>query len=351
MQSRRRYLASLGALVLLTSLIAVQSARAATTYTVRFGAGVPKGFTARVFAPPVDRVPTIRVLRGDIIDLFGAQIVLPVGVGPLAWWAENVDGNNRPLSAIKSDPDADLPGVEADYKFNFQLFMGNATDCGAGADAPCTYNGTGDILNGGDRFETADGHFFVEITANPGDTLYAINPFSVNKRTILRIEVVADPTAVTTQAAIDAARTRLLARDRDEAVALDAKLSQTTTRHRDPKTGKMVYDAYAGFDTETIVLFAMYPRTLTVRRGDKVRWHFDVLQNDAHTATFPVKAGVNIARNAFRPACDPDGDDAPGPDVAPDFQSDPPCPAGAEPEFDLANNLTSKTGRRQVPRW
>ncbi|MDQ3645449.1 MAG: hypothetical protein M3345_00775 [Actinomycetota bacterium] len=354
MLQRRKGVGATLAMTLLLAVVAAQPVSAApTTYTVQIGAGVPRGFTPRVFAPPIDGVPTLKVQRGDTIHTTGgALILLPVGQGPLAWWEQYAQGQDRPYSAFVSDPDADQPGRVAPFKFNLQLFTPTDPSCGT-ADNPCVYSGSNPdpvagVLNPGD-LEATGGEYYVTIDAAPGEVIWGIQQFGTpNMTTVLKIQVVGDATAATTQAQIDSARATLLSRTRDQAAALNKKLLAGQSKHTDPTTGRTVYDAWSGYDTDVVSLFNMYPKRIVIHKGDVVRWRFDSLQHEAHTVTFPLKKGLELGGNGFMLSCDPDGDGGPGPDTPGDFQTFS-CPDPTQMEFELSARFLTPAGDGRYP--
>jgi plastocyanin len=80
----------------------------------------------------------------------------------------------------------------------------------------------------------------------------------------------------------------------------------------------------------------MYPRKLVLEKGDTVQWHFDSLNYEPHSATFPLSTAKEIAQGSFYPSCDPDGDAGPGPDTPPVLETPPFCadPTQLELNFD-----------------
>ena len=330
--------------------VPIVGAGAQTTadYTIKMGFGVPHGFSARPLAPVVNGVHTINVAMDAVIDLFGGGVILPEGTGPLEWHSENTNEVDAPFGLIASDPDADLEEPfpsDAPYKVNI-AGIDTPTDatCGATADDPCDIDGA-TLFNGGDRFASAEGHFYVRVTGNPGTTLWVTSPFGVSRLVALKIKVVA--TGVDTQAFIDTAAEAIKALERDEAAALHAKLSKSTTTHR-TSSGRVIHDAFAGYDTDTFALLDFYPTKLVIQRGDKVRWHFGNLSLEQHGLAFPLNAAKNIASNgSFIPVCDPDSDGE-GPDTfTVDFETFT-CPEG-ELEVDLGRGLTAESGDGKFP--
>ena len=104
--------------------------------------------------------------------------------------------------------------------------------------------------------------------------------------------------------------------------------------------GGGVIDAYAGYDGPHFSLDHMYPGKIKLQKGQQVVWHFDQLNFEDHTVTFPSKKAFKIASNSLiPPVCDPDGDSG----TLPDEPSNPDattladvCPGGvSQIEFDL----------------
>jgi hypothetical protein len=334
--------AALAVMGLVAGLL-IPPARAGAPLTIELGADVPKGFSARVYAPPVDGVPSIQVHKGDVVNLYNGMALLPVGLGPYEWYSEQGGGIDRPASFVETDPDPDVADPfesEADVKFNDSFFE-NVT-CGDTAADPCVFDGSNAPLNPGDR-EQYDFNFFVQIDAEPGETIWGVTGYAPSKDLSLRIDVVPDGDAVTTQAQVDDAYTRLHERDVDTALALDAKLIKKATSH---KVGsRRVWDAYVGYDTDVIALFAMYPKKIKLAKGDTVRFHFDQLNIEFHSAVFPVDRALDVAANGFMPVCDPDGDAGPANDnFTVDFETFTCEPGTGNLEIDLTTLMTAEAG-------
>jgi plastocyanin len=328
----------------------VANAQATADYTVIAGFDVPHGFSPRILAPLDHGIPTINIESGDIVNIVGGGVVLPEGTGPVEWHSDNTQELDSPYGLIVSDPDGDLTDpftADAPYKLNTAAIdTPTDADCGATADAPCAINGLS-FFNGGDRFASSEaGDFFIQVTANAGSTLWMTSPFGEGRLLSLRINVVAD--GVSTQAAIDTAADAIEAKESDAAAALHAKLSKASTSHM--VNGKRVWDAYAGYDSNTFALLDFYPTKLKIKKGDKVRWHFGSLHIEQHGLAFPLKAAKEILNNGFLPVCDPDGDadGADGPDTFVDFETFT-CPDGTVLELDLSRDLTDESGDGKYP--
>ena len=129
----------------------------------------------------------------------------------------------------------------------------------------------------------------------------------------MRVNVVPDNTATTTQAQINANESAVNAQQRDEAAAVINRL-QKPTQHK-TAAGHVVWDAYAGYDGDGWGLDAMFPTTLRIHKGDRVRWHFAQLLGNVHTVTFPRSTAIALANKDFagqNVVCEtPTGDTAP----------------------------------------
>jgi hypothetical protein len=339
---RLRFLSVALVVGLIAPVLGAAPASAATTFTVKaggeFGKNVPAG-TARMMAPDVDGVPTIQIHKDDIIHFIGIPILLAKDQEPTAWWSQYGSGMDTFYGPIQSDPDGDSAGVDAPTKFNLTLFSSTLDNCGDSEANACSFDPDNDplhVMNPGDEVED----YYVKFESSANTTLYAAN-VPVASHTYLKIEILPNGQDGTTQQQLDDAAQSLLAKDKRKYNHLVAKLSKPTFTRRG---SHRVYDAYAGYDTDTIRILKMLPEKLHIRKGDSVKWHYHLV-GELHTATFPFKQGDEIANNGFVPECDPDGQDGDGPDTPADFSGQgPPCPEGSVPEFDLIRKLTAEFG-------
>ena len=129
----------------------------------------------------------------------------------------------------------------------------------------------------------------------------------------MKVTVVADSAATTTQAEIDTARAANLAADEDWAESQHAKLINQQASHV-TASGQRVYDVYVGVDNHRTSINAMYPRVATVPKGATVRFNFNELIYEQHTATMSLQQGLERGQEFLAPWCDPDGDSGAGPD-------------------------------------
>jgi plastocyanin len=274
---------------------------------------------------------TVRfVLRG-----FHTATLMPVNVDGDRWAAQNAGGIDKPYSLASSDPD------DSAYKFNNQAILPSDPTCGT-ADNPCSYDGS-TVVNSGAFVDSP--RFSVTIDGSPGDVINVICLIHPNMR--MQIEVVAGGDPETTQEQIDARRVRQRARDSESAAALHNKLLKRQSKHIN-ENGKLVWDAYAGYDADGFSLLANYPHKLRIRKGQRVRWHSSGLVYEDHTVTFPFDKGRDISNNeGGQPVCDPDGDAGPGPDTPPELEGPPFCNDPSQFEFDVSARFAERRGDRR----
>jgi plastocyanin len=185
------------------------------------------------------------------------------------------------------------------------------------------------IADGGAEAEELN----VTITATPGTVLYGVTFGSHDSG--LRIEVVSDPAAASTQASLDARAAQLRADDTAKAAALFQKYSDRSTWHRDGQ-GRKIWDVYVGVENGPVALLGMFPRRVEIKKGQTVQYHFDYEGMEHHNVVLPFNKGVNILNNTFLFMCDPDGAGT-GADQPPlEGEAFPPeCPEGTVLEIQL----------------
>lgn len=272
----------------------------------------------------------LNIAEGDDVHFdvggFEGILILPANVGAQDWIDDNATTPFDPFSFVIEDPD-EAPG---NLKGNNAVVLGTDPNCGVSGQPPCPVDGTGvhssGVIPEGD-FLTYD----VTIDLNEGDFVWVVNSVFPDHR--MKINVVA-PGDRTSQAEIDAERIDAFKRYADAAAALHTKLSNKQSRHR-TRGGGRVWDAWAGYDTQHFDLLDFYPQKLTIKKNDRVRWHFDSLIDEIHTVSVPRARALQTAANVFAPVCDPDGDAGPGPDNPPDMPGPPFCSNIAELEFDI----------------
>jgi plastocyanin len=314
--------------LLIGVLVPATTASAATTYEVeigRFLEGAPA--ESMRFLPG-----SIDVHRGDTLHFssfgFHTATLLPVGTGPVEWFDTMAEpGTSDPYTIFQPDPD------DGSYKFSVQALLPSSFTCGASAQPACTFDGSS-LLNSGVPLDTGAAlDFSTTVTAPRGSSFYVVCVIHGPKMR-MEVNVVARSEPASDPADLAAANDAAIQQDTDSARALDEKFSALRTWHK-RSDGSRVWDAWAGVENGHVALLAMYPRKLVLEKGDTVQWHFDSLNFEPHTATFPVDVGKEIVRGSFYPSCDPDGDAGPGPDNPPDLEAPPFCADPTQLELNL----------------
>jgi plastocyanin len=234
--------------------------------------------------------PALKVHKGDMLTFdfrgFHTATLIPAGVGADDWRMDHT-GRGGDYSLIQPDTD-DSPAA---FQFNKAVLFPSDPTCGTSAN-PCAYSGN-TVVNSGAPFSSNS--FSVTVNANPGDSFWVL--CLIHGMMQMRVSVVADNVATTTQSAINSYAAGTLARDRQEAASLIPKL-QKQTRHK-TASGHYVWDAYAGYDGDGWGLDGMFPRTLHILKGQTVRWHFAQLTGNVHTVTFPRSSANSFANSDF----------------------------------------------------
>lgn len=325
MKRRRWSLPAVMALV--GGLVAVgpQASAAPLTFDVQVGAFPAQNLPAesmRFFPGEMD------AHRGDTLrftsDGFHSATFMPANVDPDQWVAENTTAFNDPFAATVADPDE---GPKA-AKFGLGAFLPTDFSCGTPGN-PCIVDGTGVVNSGLPIAGPLD--FSATLDVAPGTTLDLF--CAIHSPMRMRINVVNDATPIQSQEDIDDATADRIAADEERAQQIHKRFSNKHTKTI--RNGRRIWDAYPGVDRGHISLLAMYPQQLDLRKGDKVKWHFDDLIFETHTASMPLSRSSQEGNADFQPSCDPDGDGGTMPDVPPTNPQDPfSCPAGTTPEVD-----------------
>jgi plastocyanin len=330
----RRVAALLAVVMASGLLIGPMSAQAQSVLRVQVGGFLGSG------GAPADGMRfyggNLRVHDGTTVRFnlagFHTATLMPANVDGDLWAAQNTGGIDKPFSVASSDPD------DSAYKFNNQAIFPSDPTCGTAAN-PCGYDGS-TVVNSGAFVD--DPRFSVTIDGSPGDVIHVICLIHPEMR--MRIEVVPGGDPETTQEQINARRMRERARDSDSAAALHNKLSKRQSKHV-TRNGRVVWDAFAGYDADGFALLANYPRRLVIRKGQRVRWHSSGLIYEDHSVTFPFDKGRKISRSeGGQPACDPDGDAGPGPDNPPELEGPPFCNDPSQFEFDISARFAEMRG-------
>ena len=302
-----------GTMAGVAALPATTAQAAVTAYNVQVGGDVPLGGTLfegmRFLAPQ-----NFAVHKGDTVTFtmagFHTATLLPdTEQNPDTWRAQHQAGLSSDYSLIVPDSD-DGP---TQFMFNNADALPSDPTCGT-ASAPCDYDGKS-VVNSGAFNET----FTVTINDNPGASIWVICLIHPDMQ--MHIQVVPDATAATDPSEVDSYKSQTLAADHDSAAALIPKLNKPT--HHKTASGKVVWDAFAGFDQDGYGLDGMFPQTLHIKKGQTVRWHFSQLMGNIHTVTFPKKQAVALNGEFGSPVCEADPADTPPTSPGPPFCADP----------------------------
>lgn len=335
MTRRTPVLAVLLAVIAIVILPAT-GAGAATAYDVTVGT-----FLASAPAESMRFLPgTIDVHQGDTLHFtsqgFHTATMLPVGAGVVDWMDANATiGTSQPYALVQPNPDN---GPNA-YKFGNLAGFPTSSTCGGASQPACSYDGT-TVLNSGAPLFSNGIDLSATINASVGSSFWVVClVHGPNMR--MKVNVVASSSPASDPAALDKANKNALAQDNNSAAALTAKFSQKQTWHTAPN-GHRVWDAWAGVDNRHVAVYGMFPHTLKISKGDTVQWHFDSLNFELHTVTFPLDKAKKIA-NSMTPVCDPDGP-GPGPDNPPDLMAPPFCSNVAQLELQFDNRFVPPQG-------
>jgi plastocyanin len=334
----RRVLATLGAVALVLSILSITPTASAIhgNITVQVGAqltDVP-GQSMRFLAPR-----PIKVHQGEVITFkfqgWHTATLLPVGAGAESWLDANARGTG-PYSLAIPDPDE---GANA-FKDNLpKVNTATSETCGRAGQTPCSYDGIS-VLSSGAPIDLPS-TFSASIDAAPGSSFWVVSLFNHNMR--IKVNVVENGTAATSQSAINNAKQAQIAQDQAWAVATHEEFSTKRSFSRTP-SGDKIWNAWAGIDSPTASLLDFYPKRLKINKGDKVKWHWDKLNFQDHTTSLPVPAIFGIQFDEY--ACDPDGDDGTSPDTPPQGPFGDECPPGSELETDISSQFWAGTGDR-----
>ncbi|MDQ3878835.1 MAG: hypothetical protein M3290_10880, partial [Actinomycetota bacterium] len=359
MRSLSRRVALASVLALLSTLLAAPLAQAAdTTYEIQEGQPFPIGahcdpqtFAHCTLAESMRFFPrTLNVHKGDVLhftsESFHTATVLPKNINADEWIDANASNPTQPFSLAVADPDEGTTPTQ--LLFNTAVVFPSSFTCGGPNQSPCDYDGSAPLNSGAPIGQGQSLDFSVTVNANPGDFFYVICLIHHHMR--MKVNVVANGSAASTQSDIDAAKSATIANDFDDANALHNKLSAKQTSHS-IGGGHEVWDVFNGFDTDALSLYSQYPKKVVIHKGDKVRWHFGQLVSEVHSTVFPAAQADQWANTQIY--CDPDrsftGD---GPQHATLAENQDPtqaCSGGpAQIELPIPNGDTYGTGNGKV---
>jgi hypothetical protein len=332
---KKRGFAAIAAAAVLASMMNVGpvSAQTTTTYEVLagadyFGLGIP-GFSGRFYPG------SIKVHRDDVIKFDFPAFTL----GQEGDYPQDVFGEYQEVGHPENFLDWDPDDGEDALKVNLAVFSDTGDDCGSEAN-PCVWGPNDEnILPAFPEEPPFD--VYVRVDAAPGTTLWAASLISPDANVNLKVEVVDDNEAASTQEELDHRAELLFTKDFENIQALYNRMSSKATWHRNG-AGQKVYDIFVGAAAGPLEIFASFPRTTVIPQGARTQFHF-MSQMEPHTATFGGPVAKDVLFNQFVPACDPDGDDGLGPDLEPtgfnEETGEPICPDATEAELDINDAL------------
>jgi plastocyanin len=283
-QKRLAALAAMAVLVGVVSAPVSAGAAESRTYEIHPGADLSSapGFIGRFFPS------TLNVHVGDVLHFTTPEVML--------------------LPQHRQEPDDGMDAfiirTESGWKFNFELFEGTLPEegCGTTAANACVYDGSQYILAPDPEatgVEYEDG-LYVKVAGGLNNKTF----FASNLMTRFRVNV---DNSKPQSPAVDPTAAAKIAGLNEDALALHRKLNNRQTFHRNAN-GKKVWDAYAGFETRDISLFAMYPKRLTIRKGQRVQWHFSQQNFEPHTVSISAQKAAAMADKVFEQIFGPGGD-------------------------------------------
>lgn len=290
----------------------------------------------------------ISIAPGDTLhfttESFHGVTLLPAGVQAAAWASEHASAGG-PWSAFVRDPDEGARGA----KMNLRV-ASPSDPCGWPGQAACELDGGGDEaidpLNSGvalfpssSGVETRELSFSVTITADPGSTIFAVDP--LHPAMTMRIDVVGSFDERSDLGELEDASAAQFDADAARAAALDRTYSRKRVKKK--VGGKTVWQAWAGVEEAGISLRRFYPKKLTIEPGNRVKWVFSKDLYEAHSVTFPRTRAVSMASTFPEIGCDVDGDEGGLPDASPDSTEFPFCSSG-ELEVDVPPSFTGASG-------
>jgi plastocyanin len=347
--SRRAGLVALVVLIAAAAAVPVLDARAQTVHEVGVGRLIQERDLSKEsmrFYPG-----ELQVHQGDVVRFtsvgFHGVALLPLGETASEWAAEQAGGIGRPWSMFEPDADEGPGSLKANLGTVFP-----SRDCGWPTEAPCDFDARpsqeGDVLGSGlalvpdgDSAEARQLDFSVTINADPGEVVEVVDV--VNPKMTMRIEVVAEDEAASDPAVVAEQSDAAFQQDVAAANRLHRSYSRkTATKKIRGKTYRM---AWAGVETATVSLRGMYPRNITIKKGQGVRWNFNKNVFSAYTVTFPASRAIAQASAFPIVVCDPDGDVAGGAaDTQPVSAQAPYCASYAELELEVPQTLAAPAG-------
>jgi len=226
------------------------------------------------------------VLRGDIVD-FKWNKGSPDGFHT-ATLLKTIDSPGASSSPVVPDPDDG-----AQLQENPAVDEPSDPSCGTRG-YPCAFDGSAQVNSG--AFDNAPGHdFYAAINAPPGTTVTFV--CLIHKAMVGTLSVVGR--GASTVRSVNAAAVAQYPADTKDALAAEKAVRvPAPTSNSD---GSTTWNAQAGAAGPYEQVLEFFPRSLSVKAGDRVAWTTKV--TDAHTMTFP-DGDASAADDYHHPVCE-----------------------------------------------
>lgn len=325
-------------------VVAGPRARAATTYEVvvgRFFKETDHTKEALRFFPS-----SLKVHQGDSVRFttgsFHSVTLLPLDADPDRWVSDEAGGVGKAWSLFSPDPDDGSGALKTNLKTVWP-----SRPCGWPSQPSCSFSGyDGETLHSGLALfpngrsaESKQLDFTVTVNSDPGETVNVVDVLHPAMR--MTIEVVPANEAASDPQAIAAANDLQFQADKTAANKLARKYSNKDVVKK--IKGKKYRFVWAGVEQDGVALRGFYPKNVTIRKGQGVRWMFNQNLYSSHTVTFPVKKGAALAGQFPQFVCDPDGDEGTQPDTAA-TESLPYCESVYQLELDVPDKFPGVSG-------
>lgn len=334
----------LGALFASALLLPTTPAAAQSTYEVevgRFFSDKDHTKEAMRFFPSV-----LKVHQGDRLHFttgaFHGVTLLPLDDDPDQWVSDRAGGVGKQWSLFLPDPD----DGDGSLKTNLNALWPSRT-CGWPGQSACSFSGyDGEtphsglaLFPTGQSAETKQLDFTVAINSDPGEIVTIIDILHPDMR--MQVEVVAADESASDPAAVQAASDAQFTKDAATAKSLAKKFSARKVIKK--IKGTTYRTVWAGVEQDGVVLRGYYPKGVTIKKGQGVRYLFDENLFSSHTVTFPVKYGTALSAAFPEFVCDSDGDEGAGPDTTA-TNAPPYCSSVFHLELDVPGGFGDVTG-------
>lgn len=333
-----------GALLASSLLLPSTPAAAQTTYNVEVGRFFSDKDHTREslrFYPEV-----LKVHQGDRVRFhtgaFHAATLLPVDTDVEAWVDMRAGGVGKQWSLFMPDPDEGAGALKTNLNAVWP-----SRQCGWPGQSACSFSGyDGETLHSGLALfpqgrsaKSKQLDFTVAINSDPGDSVTVVDILHPEMR--MTIEVVGASEPASDPQAVAAAGVTQFKKDAAAAKKLAKQYSSKKVIKK--IKGKTYRQVWAGVEKEGVALRGFYPKNVTLKKNQGVRWVFDANLYSSHTVTFPIKHGVALTKRFPEFVCDPDGDEGTSPDTAGTTNA-PYCANIFQLELDVPAGFSNKVG-------